>query len=330
MKNFLHVAKYTVLYLVQLLIIVLVVGRIYEVMAEARDDERLPPPGQMFEVDGHLMHLHCLGQGTPTIVVEQGNGAQSLAWSEVNENMSRLSRTCAYDRAGMGYSEPADGPASAAAIAQNLQKLLQAADITDELILVGWSAGGIYQREFYRQFPERVAGMVLVDSMHEQQAQRLPQAGAPQPFEVSKLYQYLAPFGGLRFSGRVEREFANSTFSTPIRDRLIAVNLKSHMYSTLRAESESLDAELAQQREPSSLNDLPLIVITAGKPSDPYMQENLELWNDLQEELKNLSSNSKRVVAANSPHAIHRYEPGLIVEAVGEVVDAARSGGRIR
>src|SRR5688572_31850242 len=135
----------------------------------------------------------------------------------------------------MGYSEPVRGPISAAAIAQNLQKLLQAAEITDDLVLVGYSAGGLYQREFYRQFPERVKGMVLVDSSHEQQTQRMPPAGEPEIFEPSMIYQYLAPFGGMRLSGRVEREFANSTFSAPIRHRLIAVNLKSHIYRTLRA-----------------------------------------------------------------------------------------------
>lgn len=330
MKKFLHITKYAVLYLVQLLVIVLVAGRIYEVMAERRDDKRLPPPGQLFEVDGHTMHIHCQGQGSPTIVVEQGNGAQALAWSEVNESLSHLSRTCAYDRAGMGYSEPASGPTSAAVIAQNLQKLLQAAEITDDLVLVGWSAGGLYQREFYAQFPERVKGMVLVDSAHEQQSQRLPSVGAAESFDPATLYQYLAPFGGLRLSGRVEQQFANSTLSPSIRDRLIAVNLKSHMYRTLLAESEGFDAELAQSRTPPSLNDLPLIVITAGKPDDSFMQENLQLWNELQEELKNLSSNSKRIIAENSPHAIHRFEPGLIVDAVAQVLEAARSRGRIR
>src|SRR5688572_32522134 len=122
----------------------------------------------------------------------------------------------------MGYSEPVRGPISAAAIAQNLQKLLQAAEITDDLVLVGYSAGGIYQREFYRQFPERVKGMVLVDSAHEQQTQRLPPAGGEESFNPLKFYQYLAPFGAVRLSGRVEEQFASSTFSAPIRDRLIA------------------------------------------------------------------------------------------------------------
>ncbi len=330
MKNFLHITKMTALYLVQLLIIMLVVGRIYEVMAEARDDTRFPPPGQLFDVDGHLMHIHCQGQGSPTIVVEQDNGAQSLGWSEVNENMSRISRTCAYDRVGMGYSEPVGKQTSASDIAQNLQLLLQAADITDELVLVGWSAGGIYQREFYRQFPERVKGMVLVDSALEQQTERLPPAAAEETFNPLQVYQYLAPFGVVRLIGRVERQFANSTFSAPIRDRLIAVNLKSHMYRTLLAESASFDAELAQLRTPPSLNSLPLIVISEGKPDSAFMQENLALWTELQEELRKLSTNSKHVVAENSPHPIHRYEPELIVESVAEVVSAAKTGARIR
>ena len=330
MKNFLHITKLAALYIVQLLVIVLVVGRIYQVIAEARDTKRLPPPGQLFDVNGHQMHILCLGQGSPTIVVEQGNGAQSLAWSEVNESMSHLSRTCAYDRAGMGYSEPVGEPVTASDIAQNLHQLLQAADITDDLVLVGWSAGGIYQREFYRQFPERVKGMVLVDSAHEQQAEKLPPAGEVQAFDPLKFYQYLAPFGGVRLSGRVEQQFADSTFSTPIRDRLIAVNLKSHTYRTLLAENAGFDAELALLRTPPSLDNLPLIVISAGKPDNTFMQDNLPLWNELHEELKSLSTNSKHVVAENSPHAIHRYEPELIVESVAEVLNSAKTGARIQ
>ncbi|MES2626233.1 MAG: alpha/beta hydrolase [Pseudomonadota bacterium] len=330
MKKFLHITKMTVSYLVQLLIIALIVGRIYEVMAEARDDKRLPPPGQLYDVDGHVMHMHCQGQGSPTIVVEQGNGAQSLGWSEVNEGLSHVSRTCAYDRAGMGYSEPVRGPASASDIAQNLQKLLVAAEINDDLVLVGWSAGGIYQREFYRQFPERVKGMVLVDSAHEQQTERLPPAGDDASLDADKFYQVLAPFGAVRLSGLVEQQFSNSTFSAPIRDRLININLKSHMHRTLLNESEGFDAELAQLRTPPALNNLPLIVIAEGKPDTAFMQENLPIWNELQQELKGLSSNSRLVVAENSPHEIHRYQPGLIVESVSEVVTAVRNGGRIR
>lgn len=330
MKKFLHITKLTVLYVGQLLVIVLVAGRIYEVVAESRDAKRLPPPGQLFEVDGHVMHINCQGQGSPTIVVQQGSGSQSLTWSEVNESMSHLSRTCAYDRAGMGYSEPVGERMAASEIASNLQQLLQAADITDDLVLVGWSAGGIYQREFYRQFPDRVKGMVLVDSAHEQQTGRMPPAGEDGGFDPSTVYEFLAPFGGLRLSGQVEREFANSSFSAPIRDRLIAVNLKSHMYRTVRAENEAFDAGLAELRTPPSLNGIPLIVISQGKPDDFYMQQNLALWNELQEELKNLSTNSKHVVAENSPHAIHRYDPGLIVQSVEEVLNAARNGTRIR
>jgi pimeloyl-ACP methyl ester carboxylesterase len=148
-------------------------GASYQAVMEARDDRRFPPPGKLIDVDGHRMHLHCQGHGSPAVIVEQGVGAQSLGWAPLNEQLSSITTVCAYDRPGMGYSDPIDHPTSAAEIAVHLQKLLRNAGVTDDIVLVGWSVGGMYAREYYRQFPEHVKGMVLVDSSHEQQLQRL-------------------------------------------------------------------------------------------------------------------------------------------------------------
>jgi pimeloyl-ACP methyl ester carboxylesterase len=82
-----------------------IAGWIYQAVAEARDDARHPPPGKLVDVDGHRMHIFCQGHGNPTVIVEQGIGAQSLGWAPLNERMSTVTTVCAYDRAGMGYSD---------------------------------------------------------------------------------------------------------------------------------------------------------------------------------------------------------------------------------
>jgi pimeloyl-ACP methyl ester carboxylesterase len=295
---------------------------------EAKDDQRFPPPGAIVDVDGRRMHIHCQGEGTPVVVVEQGIGAQSLSWSELNWQMSGITTVCAYDRAGMGYSDPVKYDTRSVEVARDLHRLLAEAGIDGDIVLVGWSAGGIYSREYYRQFPDKVKGMVLVDSAHEQQAIRMP---PPQDdsFDPMKAYRYLAPLGWVRASGRIERLYANAPLPAPTRERLIAVMLKSHMYRTLLAEGDGFNTDLAANKKPPSLGDIPLVVLSEGKPNIPFMQEKLQVWFGLQEELARLSTNGKHIVATKSAHAIHRTEPELIYRAVQEVVAAARSGGRL-
>jgi pimeloyl-ACP methyl ester carboxylesterase len=309
--------------LIGLVIAAVLAGTSYQAVMEARDDRRFPPPGKLIDVDGHRMHLHCQGHGSPTVIVEQGVGAQSLGWAPLNEQLSSITTVCAYDRPGMGYSDPIDHPTSAAEIAVNLQKLLRNAGVTEDIVLVGWSVGGMYAREYYRQFPEHVKGMVLVDSSHEQQLQRLgdPDVGYENPFESER---WLAPIGWTRLTGEVPERFAESPLPVPIRDRLVAINLKSHLPGTMVREGKGMRVDLEANRAPPTLGDIPLIVISEGKPNIPFMQERIETWYALQDELARLSARGKHIVATQSAHAIHRTEPELIVESVRQVVHAAR------
>jgi pimeloyl-ACP methyl ester carboxylesterase len=323
LSHFLKLARRIFLGLISLAVVAAACGWAYQAAMEARDDRRFPAPGKLVDVDGHRMHIFCQGQGSPTIIVEQGLGAQSLAWAPINERMSGITTVCAYDRAGMGYSDPVDHATPAAEVARNLRKLLQNAEINDDLVLIGWSAGGMYVREYYRQFPERVKAMVLVDSTHEQQIQRMgePANAGSNPLRFDP---YLARVGWFRITGQMQERFADSPLPAPIRDRLIAINLKSHMPRTWIAEGEGLRADLLAGTSPPNLGSLPLIVLSEGKPDVPFMQEHLQAWLELHEELARLSTNGRRIVATQSAHFIHQTEPDLIVDSVAQVVSAAR------
>jgi pimeloyl-ACP methyl ester carboxylesterase len=302
-------------------------GWAWQHFCEARDDRRYPPPGRLVDVDGHLMHIHCQGKGSPTVIVEQGIGAQPLSWAPLNQRLAGITTVCAYDRAGMGYSDPLDHFTVASEVAARLHSLLTNAGIDDDIVLVGWSAGGMYAREYYRRYPARVKGMVLVDSSHEQQMQRMsiPDDWADNPLHVD---QYLAPFGWIRLRGDVDRQFAKSSLPPDIRARLIAIKLKSRLPRTMVAEGDGFRADLAANRTPPSLGSLPLIVISEGKPGEGFMQDNLRTWFELQDELAHLSTRGRHIVATQSGHAIHSTEPELIVESVRTVVETARTDSR--
>ncbi len=273
------------------------------------------------------MRIHCRGNGSPTIIVEQGIGGPSIDWNQINDQMAQITRVCDYDRAGMGYSEPAYKPTL---VVRNLHALLAEANIDDDLVLVGWSAGGMYAREYYRQFPDRLKGMVLVDSPHEQSFQRMP----PQPSNQENLDRlmrkyYLAQFGWLRLNGEIEDQYASSPLSEHDRKQLVAIFEKSHTYRTLVDEGVGLEQDFSRGAMPPNLGNLPVVVIAEGKPRHPYLQENLALLHTLQKELAGLSSDGQFIIAENSAHFIHRTEPELILKAVSNVVAAARSGTRL-
>src|SRR5215212_6146640 len=150
-----------------LLIGLMVLGAGYETIMARGDATRYPAPGQLVDVGGYRMHIFCMGAGSPTVVLNSGAGGFSAEWSLVQPELAKATRVCAFDRAGMGWSEPGPAPRSPAHIADELHTLLVNAGIEGPLVLVAHSAGGKHARLYAQRHPERVAGLVLVDARSE-------------------------------------------------------------------------------------------------------------------------------------------------------------------
>ena len=149
------------LYPVLAVLMIASVGGGYATVRESLDD---PPPGQLIDVGGHRLHLHCTGSGSPTVVLEPGGGEPSSTLNRIAPAVARDTTVCVYDRAGRGWSDPANGPQDGNHIAADLHTLLQRAHIPGPYVLAGHSFGGLYVQSFAAQFPDQVAGMVLLDS----------------------------------------------------------------------------------------------------------------------------------------------------------------------
>jgi len=140
------------------------VGGGYETVSEATDAQSYPMPGRLIDVGGHGLHLNCTGSGSPTVVLQAGGGEMSSNLGWIAPAVARDTRVCVYDRAGRGWSEPADTPQDAATIATDLHTLLDRAGVPGPYVLAGHSFGGYYVLAFAARYPEKVAGMALVDS----------------------------------------------------------------------------------------------------------------------------------------------------------------------
>ncbi len=273
----------------------------------AAGDEVLPMPGQLIDVGGHSLHLNCSGSGRPTVILEPAAGGMSsdLAW--ITPAVARDTRVCVYDRAGRGWSEPADSPQDGAQIATDLHTLLQRGHVPGPYVLAGHSFGGLYALTFAARYPDEVAGMVLVDSTEP------GSAATPATSPGNE--------GSYEITWR-----ASALLSSSARlglGRLLGVT-PSHLQSTL---DEYMQAT-ASRNQAASLRDFadkPLGVLTAGSGSDAA-------WFAFQEDLASLSTNSVHRVIEDATHAdlvADEDAAAATSQAILDVVASVRSGGRV-
>jgi pimeloyl-ACP methyl ester carboxylesterase len=143
-----------------------ITGALYERIGRWRDAQRFPQRGHFVQAGSIRMNIDCRGQDPPTVLLESGSGGPSVDWLMVQPEVAKFSRVCSYDRAGYGWSDSGPEPRSSLQIAHELKQLLQAAGEKGPYVLVGHSMGGYDIRVYIGQYPNDVAGMVLVDASH--------------------------------------------------------------------------------------------------------------------------------------------------------------------
>ena len=136
-----------------------------------------PAPGQLVDVGGYKLHINCMGKGSPTVILESGQGDYSLTWAYVQPQIAKITRVCSYDRAGLGWSDPSPNPRTASKQVEELHTLLVNSAVQGPYVLVGHSRGGMLVRMYAHNYPNEVISMVLVDSLHEERFIRNPGLG---------------------------------------------------------------------------------------------------------------------------------------------------------
>ena len=188
---------------VVLCVVVSAVGASYEYISERRDLAATPPPGRLIDIGGHRLHLWCLGQGSPTVVFDSGLGGTAFDWYAVLRGVSGFTTACAYDRAGMGYSDAGPSPRTSRRIGGELAELIRRSETRLPVVLVGWSYGGLFVRVYASEHESQVAGLLLVDAANEDQAAKLAAAGFPSDVQLrDRFAPAAAALGLLRLTGR--------------------------------------------------------------------------------------------------------------------------------
>lgn len=315
------------------------------------------PPGKLVDVGGYRLHLNCTGKGGPTVVLLAGGGDYSFDWALVQPDVSSFARICSYDRAGFAWSDPGPIPRTMRQDAYELHTLLQAAQIKAPYVLVGHSLGGLIARVYAEQYPSEIAGMVLVDSTHEDtvlifngklvRVRESAKGVAVPPVQTMKTSPPKAPA-----AADIEQfEFNQKMFGAPktespfdkLPESIQAMRLWYRSQPPRSAAGSDFWAEelqamyLARARTPNRLGDKPLVVLLAkpdgGNPPPGIAAEDWKRISDEKRQQKigfaDLSRNSKVVVAESSGHHIQLDEPRVVTDAIRMVVDAVRRRSKL-
>jgi pimeloyl-ACP methyl ester carboxylesterase len=295
-------------------------------------------PHQLVDIGGRRLNLYCSGAGPTTVVFDAPSGDAGWSWWSVQPEVAKRTRACVYDRAGLGFSDPATRPGTSGNAVDDLHKLLAAAGVLPPYVMVGNSYGGANVQLYAYRYPAEVTGLVLVEAQHEDETQRLDavtggkltQMYAMQN-EMEKMCVAEAEKGFtpgsqmlLDCTGGVPpmfgRELAAAQFASAISPTYW------HAASSENSHFDIGKAELRAARRP--LGDLPLVVLTRGVspyaiPGQPQSALNkaTEAENEkIHKEMAALSTRGIHRVVPGAGHLVQADKPEAVVNAVDEVL----------
>jgi pimeloyl-ACP methyl ester carboxylesterase len=146
-----------------MLLFIVLIGATYQGVSTAFERRRFPRPGHLVRVGNHQLHINCVGDGAPVVVLEAPAAGMSAAWGWVQPGVARVTRTCAYDRAGLGWSERAEGPFVPADAAGELYRALDGDHDQPPFVVVGQGLGAAFARLFASQYGDKMAALILID-----------------------------------------------------------------------------------------------------------------------------------------------------------------------
>ncbi len=308
------------------ILILAVLGLIYQTITTAQDNQAYQPPGQMVDIDGRRLHLLVMGEAKeqPTVILEAGMASFSSNWYWVQTALAADTRVVSYDRAGLGWSDPPPATQHAYQSAEELHRALAAAGIDGPYVVVGHSYGGLVVRAFTDLYPDEVVGMVLADGSHPDQWGRMPVSRNGQVNAMStRITGWLAHFGIVRLF-RLGTSLAKGLPEQPAAEMAAILNQPRSWATAGKTLAIWHEQTRPRINQAQNLGSRSLVVL--GVSEQPLMGD---ILTSLQVELPALSSNSVRSVVEGATHEnliAARAHALVVVAAIRQVLAAAQTG----
>ncbi len=259
-----------------------------------KDDDGAPDPlpaSRRVDVGGYALQTRLEGTAKPTVVFLSGLGEPLATWEKVQPGVAAFARTLSYDRGGIGASDPVTGTRTSMDIARELHGLLTRAQLSPPYVLVAHSQAGFHARVFAREYPGKVAGLVLVDVMHPEEIEAMKAAFAAGGVTAQQALRQVADAEGMQ--GAVREEFLATVQS-------------------------------ADQLGATPLPAVPLAVLSAALPDENETIEARQARIVLNERLAGQVPAGRHILATGSKHHVQWDQPQLVTEAVRQVVASIR------
>jgi pimeloyl-ACP methyl ester carboxylesterase len=322
----------------------LLLGALFQTIGSAIDRRRYPAPGRLVPVQGTRLHAYSEGEGEPTIILESGIAASSLNWRAVQAELAQFTRVISYDRAGFGWSEAARTPRTIDNLVSELEKMLDALEISGPLILVAHSFGSLIARSYFYRNPDRVVGLLLLDPIDCEHWRTLLPEGKERlalGARLSRRGAWLARMGVVRFSLMllsagartlpkwIARMTSGSGKSVISRVTSEVSKMPSEVLPAVRAHwsrpqsFETLTQYLSRlircvnEIPYASLGHLPLVVISAESATESEVREHRKLAS--------LCSTGEHVIAERSGHWVQLDRPDLVVSLLQSSYGVSRN-----
>lgn len=301
-----------------------ITGMIYQTAATEADQRKYPPPGILVNVAGHKMHIYCMGEGSPTIILDHAGGGSSMDWTLIQPRLAEHTRVCAYDRAGYGWSDYNPAPRTLEQQVSELHGLLEGANEKGPYIFVGHSYGARVGRVFAAKYPEKVTGMVLMDAGFLYDDPRYP-AQTLSEYEsennMIRTANWLAPFGLVRLLRPII--MSDPAFDLPEQTQLANTSFAatSRYWQSLNDQIEALPIVFQEERQVTSLGDIPLLALVSTEPNDAAHK----IWRQANIEMADLSTNGSHHIVEGATHfsLVYRQNDAQIcTDGILEVLDA--------
>lgn len=305
----------------------------YQRLAERRDARRFPPPGELIEIGGRRLHVFRSGTGGPAVIVLPSLSTPADEWVRVQRALADATDATLVlvDRGGVGWSDPAPWPRTISAMADEVGALINALGITGPVILIGHSVGGLIARLFAARNRERVARLILVDSSHEDQYQRLhdvdPSISDAELWKNAARWQLrILGWRRLRVTlGRLPELRQDAEREVPAG--LVEAHLARHLSARHRRAvvQEFIGLLLGRaplRTEARDLGDLPITVVTAGPDGrdDCYPP-----WLELQADFLDMSTNTAQIWARHAGHHINHDDPDMLARVISDAINDTRN-----
>ena len=300
--------------------------------------------------NGDTIHIKCMGSGSPTVVLTAGAGDWSAAWRRVQPQIAKTTRVCAWDRPGFGFSSGTTQAQTVINTTADLEGALKVARIDGPYIAVGHSLGGYESLLFADQNPKSVVGMVLVDPSIPDQMKRLRKAtpafvGFMDQQSASDLRLFDRCIAGVK-SGKLTPGAKDSdgclSYAPDYPPKLAAALARRDTNPLRFTAAKSMEQNFERDGElvlnpQRTYGDMPLIVLSATKfaswadklpqAAKKELPAEYAEWIRGHNEIAALSSRGVNRPIANATHYIHYDQPKAVIDAVAEVVAAARPNG---